>query len=258
VSFRDPGSPERVWTFDVTFLTSTYRCTFGCGCGDATWVGECCVHGVELWWDPDDREQCEADEAAVHARIEQLTDDDWQLRAEAERRGGPIKLVGGRRPFTRVVDGGCIFSNRAGFEGGAGCAFHLAALRRGERPVDWKPRTCWMVPLMREQLDDGSYLVRAVRNADWSAGGDDEVLDWWCVDDAANYRGGGEPVYRALREELTELCGAAVYGELAAYLDARPPVTAGSLPIAWVGTPTDRVPDGSTGRPTGPSLPMAR
>lgn len=257
VSFRDPASPEQIWTFDVTFMTSTYRCTWGCGCGDATGVGECCKLGVGIYWDEDDRAQCKADDKRVRARIRQLTAEEWQFKDVAKKRGGPIKLDAARRPFTRVVDGGCIFNNRAGFEGGAGCALHLAALRRGESPIDWKPRTCWMMPLMREELEDGSYLVRAVRNSDWSADGDEEPLPWWCIDDAASYAG-GEPVYRTLRDELTALCGEAVYAELVAYLDARPPATAGSLPMAWVGTPTERPADGSTGRPLGPSLPMAR
>jgi hypothetical protein len=114
-----------------------------------------------------------------------------------------------------------------------------------------------MMPLMREELADGSILIRAVTNADWSADGEDEVLDWWCIDDAANYSN-AEPIYRAMRAELIGVCGEAVYAELAAYLDARPPATAGSLPMAWVGTTTDRPPDGSTGRPVGPTLPMAR
>lgn len=257
VSFRDPDRPEQVWTFDVTFMTSTYHCTFGCGCGDATGVGECCRLGVGLWTDEDDRAQCEADEARVRARIDQLTDEDWQLHGEALRRGGPLKLVDGQ-PTTRVVAGGCIFSNRAGFPGGTGCAFHRAALARGERPIDWKPRTCWMVPLMRETLADGSVLIRAVTNLDWSGDGEDEPLDWWCIDDQANYPAGGDPVYVSLRDELIGVCGQAVYAELAAYLDARRPATAGTLPIAWVGTPDARPADGSTGRPTGPVLPMAR
>lgn len=257
VSFRDPSSPEQVWTFDLTFMTSTYRCSFGCGCGDETGVGECCRYGVGIWLDEDDRKQCKADEKALRRRIKQLGDDEWQLRAEAERRGGPLKRVGGRKPFTRVVDGACVFSNRAGFEGGTGCALHRAALRRGESPLDWKPRACWMVPIMREELEDGSVLIRAVANVDWSPDGDDEPLPWWCIDDAANYAG-TEPVYRHMREELVRLCGDAVYDQLAAYIDERRPVTAGSLPLAWVGTPTDRAADGSTGRPVGPVLPMAR
>jgi len=33
------------------------------------------------------------------------------------------------RSNTRVIDKTCIFLNRPGFEGGAGCALHLAALR---------------------------------------------------------------------------------------------------------------------------------
>ena len=236
VSFADPAAPEQVWTFDVTFLTSHYNCTFGRGCGNAAGVGECCVHGVALYWDEDDTEQCESDEARIRARIEELTDDDWQLRAEAARRGGPLKETSSG-PATRVVDGACVFHNRAGFAGGPGCAFHLAALRRGESFLDWKPRTCWTMPLMREELEDGSFLVRGVKNADWSPDGDEEVLDWWCVDDEANYHG-VEPIYRALREELIALCGEPLYSEVAAYLDARfPATTPGTM---------------------GPSLPMAR
>lgn len=256
VSFRDPASPERVWTFDVTFLASTYRCTYGCGCGDASGIGECCAHGVGLWLDEDNRKQCKADEKQIRKRIKELTDDEWQLRGEAKRRGGAIKRPGGR-PFTRVVDGGCIMNNRAGFAGGAGCALHLAALRRGESPLDWKPRACWMVPIMREELSGHEVLIRAVENVDWAPDGDDEPLPWWCIDDAANYAG-GEPVYRTMREELVRLVGQDVYDELAAYLDARRPATAGSLPMAWVGTTTDVPADGTTGRPVGPVLPMAR
>jgi hypothetical protein len=252
VSFRDPASPEQVWTFDVTFMTSTYGCTFGQGCATENGIGRCCVLGVGLWWDEDDRKTCKAVEKRIRARIAELDDDDWQLKAEAEQRGGAVKRSGGK-PMTRVVDGGCILHNRSDFPGGAGCALHRAALRRGERPIDWKPRTCWMVPLMREELDDGSFLVRAVRHTDWSHDSKSEPLDWWCVDDAANYAG-GEPVYRTLREELVELCGEAVYSALAEYLDARPPVTAGSTPVAWVGTQPARPADGTTGQP----LPMAR
>ena len=48
---------------------------------------------------------------------------------------------------TRLYRGACIFHNRVDHPGGAGCALHVAALRRGENPMDWKPRICWQVPL---------------------------------------------------------------------------------------------------------------
>ena len=47
----------------------------------------------------------------------------------------------------RVVDGACIFLNRPGFAGGAGCALHLAALAADESPIDWKPSVCWQLPI---------------------------------------------------------------------------------------------------------------
>jgi hypothetical protein len=61
------------------------------------------------------------------------------------------------RTHTRVVDGACIFLNRPGFVGGAGCALHLAAIKAGESPIDWKPSVCWQLPI----------------KVDWEAGADD-------------------------------------------------------------------------------------
>ena len=51
------------------------------------------------------------------------------------------------RTNTKVVDGACIFLNRPGFEGGEGCALHLAALRADESPTLWKPSVCWQLPI---------------------------------------------------------------------------------------------------------------
>ncbi|MEZ5295618.1 MAG: hypothetical protein R2697_04895 [Ilumatobacteraceae bacterium] len=61
---------------------------------------------------------------------------------------------------TRVVDGACIFLNRPGFEGGAGCSLHLAAEAAGERPIDWKPNVCWQLPVRLEHFtDDQGHVV---------------------------------------------------------------------------------------------------
>jgi hypothetical protein len=35
------------------------------------------------------------------------------------------------------VDGACIFLNRLGFEGGAGCALHIGAAQFQESPITW-------------------------------------------------------------------------------------------------------------------------
>ena len=53
----------------------------------------------------------------------------------------------GDRTNTKIVDGACIFLNRPGFEGGEGCALHLAAIRAGESPTAWKPSVCWQLPI---------------------------------------------------------------------------------------------------------------
>jgi hypothetical protein len=81
---------------------------------------------------------------------------------------------------TRLFRGGCIFHNRVDHPGGAGCAFHVAALRRDEDLMDWKPRICWQVPLFFD-IDDNTRtkIVRPCRAVDWGGEG---ILDWWCAE----------------------------------------------------------------------------
>ena len=90
----------------------------------------------------------------IRGRVQQLTDEDWQNRGVALGHGGSDPW--GKARFargsvhTRIYRGACIFHNRPDHPAGAGCALHLAALRRGEDPIDWKPRICWQVPLFFE------------------------------------------------------------------------------------------------------------
>ena len=117
----------------------------------------------------------------IRGRVRQLTDEDWQNRQVALRRGG--RDPWGKARFkrdsvhTRLYRGACIFHNREDHPGGAGCALHVAALRRGEDPMDWKPRICWQVPLFFEIDDDTKTTkVRACRTVDWGGGGDPRVV----------------------------------------------------------------------------------
>ena len=129
---------------------------------------------------------------------------------------------GSRR--TRVVDldGGpaCIFHNRPGFPGGAGCALHALALREGRHPLETKPDVCWQLPIRRtyrtvERADGTSYLEVSITEYDrraWGPGGHD--LDWYCTGSPEAHTG-PEPVYLSLRPELVELVGEEAYAVLA-------------------------------------------
>ena len=130
-------------------------------------------------------------------------------------RGKNGKWLGKERDgadVTRKVNGVCIFHNDADFPGGLGCAFHIAALEAGERPMDWKPDVCWQVPLRLEEFteDDGHVVsfVREWKRRDWGEGGHD--FHWWCTDDSKAFVG-KNPVYEYLKDELTELVGPAIY-----------------------------------------------
>jgi hypothetical protein len=218
-SFEDPDE-ERTWLFDVTFLASRWTCIYGRGCQGvltepaAELQQGCCSYGAHLV-DDEDR-------ARVEACVERLDPQHWQYASVARRRGGPVKRTSAGEVVTRIVDGACIFLNRPGFAGGAGCALHQAALAVGERPLDWKPDVCWQLPLRRtDETDDHGHVVTTVREwkrRDWGDGGAE--FAWWCTEAPEAFTG-GEPVYRALRDELVELIGDLPYRVLAEQLDAR-------------------------------------
>ena len=218
VSFEDAGE-ERTWVFDVTFLLSSWRCIFGEGCqgvltGPAPHLVQgCCSYGAHFTGDDD--------VARVEAAAATLTADEWQFRGQGRRRG-VVKTTAAGETVTRMVDGACIFLNRPGFARGPGCALHVAAADRGERPLDLKPDVCWQLPLRRDDAvaDDG-HVTSTVSQWDrrnWGAGGSE--FHWWCTEAPEAFTG-TRAVYREMADELAELVGAGVYARLAAYLDAR-------------------------------------
>ena len=208
------------WLFDTAFLLSNYQCIYGKGCPsiepepDPSHTIGCCSHGAHFV-DGDDRRR-------VLRRVEQLGDDEWQHRRRALSRGGPLKKSKSGEWVTRKVGGACIFLNRDGFSGGAGCALHSAALRRGARPLDWKPAVCWQVPIRVDvHTDDYGHetvLVRAWQRRDWGPGGED--FHWWCTEEDVAYTG-SQPLYLSARDELVEIAGQPLYDRLSAQLDRR-------------------------------------
>lgn len=223
VSFEDPEE-ERTWQFDVTFLTSRWTCIFGQGCqgvltGPAPeLVQGCCSYGAHFT------------DAEDVARVEQaaatLTAEDWQFIDKGRTKSGKVKVIkvtGDGETITRQVEDACIFLNRPGFAGGAGCALHQAAVRRGQRPLDLKPNVCWQLPLRREDSDDGGgHVTSRVIQWDrkhWGDGGSE--FHWWCTEAADAFVGEGL-VYQTMRDEIVELVGERVYAMLVAYLQSKP------------------------------------
>ena len=151
----------------------------------------------------------------------ELDDDTWQFRARAMKKG-IWKKVAKDDYRTRLVDGACIFLNRPGFAGGPGCALHRAALRRGERPLDWKPDVCWQLPLRRiDETDAYGWVTSTVREwkrRDWGPGG--QEFHWWCTETDEAFVG-AEPVYETLRDDIVELVGTEPYEVLHRYLTTR-------------------------------------
>jgi len=217
VSFEDPHE-NRTWVFDVTFLLSGWRCIFGRGCqgvltGPSPELEQgCCSYGAHFT-DDDDTER-------VKAAAASLTPQQWQFARRGRR--GVITTDGDGAAVSRLVDGACIFLNRPGFSGGAGCALHRAALERGVHPMTLKPDVCWQLPLRREDVTDAEgRLTSTVTQWDrrhWGEGGFE--FHWWCTE-AVEAFGAKSPVYRRMSEELVGLVGPVVYAMLAGYLEVR-------------------------------------
>jgi len=221
VVFDDPSGEARRWELDVTFLTSRWRCIYGAGCqgvltAPAPEMAQgCCSYGAH-YADDDDRR-------AVEAAARLLTDDDWQFARQGRSRGVSAHTRGGPGR-TRLVDDACIFLNRPGFPGGAGCALHRLGLRTGVHHSDLKPAVCWQLPLRRIDRDDdsgdGTVVSRVTEFArdGWGDGGSD--FAWWCTEAPEAFTAAA-PVYRTLETELRRMVGDALYESLATYLDAR-------------------------------------
>ncbi len=218
VTFEDDDE-ERTWVFDVTFLLSSWGCIFGQGCqgvltGPAPQLEQgCCSYGAHFTDD--------ADIARVRAAAKTLTDDQWQL-AEVGRRRGPIHRDGDGATVTRLVEGACVFLNRPGFPGGAGCALHRAALDRGIEPLELKPDVCWQLPLRREDRVEASGRVTSTvaqwDRRHWGDGGDE--FHWWCTESADAFTS-AVAVYQSMAPELEALVGQQVYDRLVGYLERR-------------------------------------
>lgn len=219
VEFTDPADRDQVLRCDLTWLTSNWTCIFGRGCPGIYLERPddgCCTHGAHF--------SDEDDEQRVRGFANRLGPEVWQLRDDGLR-GGVIEADDEGEPKTRVVDGACVFLNRPGFAGGAGCALHAFALAEGMHPLETKPDVCWQLPLRRayrnvERPDGSTYLEITIGEYDrrgWGPGGHD--MDWYCTG-APEAHVGVEPVYVSNAPELKALVGEAAYAELARHCEA--------------------------------------
>jgi hypothetical protein len=201
---------DTVWRFDTEFLRSNWTCIWGRGClgilpEPAEDLGQgCCSIGAEL----------DGEEEAMNVSALAATIDPIRFQHAAEAAAGGV-FSDDTRTATRVVDGACIFLNRPGFPGGAGCALHLEAVHAGESPIGWKPSVCWQLPIRVDwEPGEGDTEVATVRRwarEDWGPEG--ETMAWCCTEGTRAYAG-TEPVVESLGEELQGIVGPAVYVEL--------------------------------------------
>lgn len=200
-----------VWQVDMDFMASNWTCIWGRGCEGilpvrSAELGQgCCSVGAEL---------LKEETATIGALGASLDPARFQYAAAAIQGG---VYADEERRATRVIDGACIFLNRPGFDGGQGCALHLAAVEEGASPIDWKPAVCWQLPLKVDVDGDGTRRLRAWRRQDWSPGGSGhEPLAWCCTERVAEPSAyvGSVPVIDSLADEIRAVVGPEVAVEI--------------------------------------------
>ena len=201
---------EVTWLLDRSFLTSNWTCIWGRGCKGILDVPAehlnqgCCSIGAELA-DPEEAMTISALAATLDPELFQFHDatDANDVFSDSTRTN------------TKVVEGACIFLNRPGFEGGEGCALHIAAIGAKESPTAWKPSVCWQLPIKVdwETSSDGTEIatLRRWERRDWGDEGDS--MHWCCTEGPEAYVG-DTMVVDSLASELTEVLGETVYVEL--------------------------------------------
>ncbi len=210
IVIEDDGT---TWRFDRPFLESNWTCIWGEGCkGILDRPSEelqqgCCSLGAEL--DPDEARM-------LSALVPMLSLERTQFHAELDDLGPFSPLSSDETGWhTRVIDGACVFLNRPGFVGGAGCALHLEAVANGEPPIDWKPGVCWQLPLHVDWEATGddteTATMRPWRRSDWGEHG--ATMAWCCTEEPDAYRS-ADRVIDGLAEEIEAMVGTPVFVEL--------------------------------------------
>ena len=196
--FVDPVDGTR-WRVDVDFLSSRWRCVWGEGCqgildepAEALQQG-CCSVGVEVFDD---------EEAMLLGALAATLDEQRFQNAGWAAAHGVFRDAA--RDHTAVVGGACVFFNKPGFPGGAGCALHLQAVADGDRPIDVKPTVCWQVPLRIDDGPDGTRTLRRWARHDWGPEGETMA---WCCTEADDTQVGEQSTADELADELQALCG---------------------------------------------------
>lgn len=217
VSFADPEE-DRTWLVDVSFLASPWRCVYGSTCegvrtAPAGALAEgCCSYGAHF--------SGEDDLARVEAAAERLGPAQWQYRSLGRRKGIVRRQHG--EIATRIVADACIFLNRPGFRGGAGCALHRGALEEGVAPLSTKPDVCWQLPLRRDDMVDALGHVTTTlsqwERRHWGPAGLE--FHWWCTE-APEAFVSTVPVYVSLAAEIVALTSPALYAMVLSHMDLR-------------------------------------
>jgi hypothetical protein len=205
----DGGDGTR-WRFDEEFLRSRWTCIWGRGClgileEPAEQLAQgCCSQGAELDG---------VDEARLISAMAAMIPAGRFEHQDTAAAGGIFS--DDTCTNTRIVDGACIFLNRPGFSGGAGCALHLAALDAADPPSEWKPSVCWQLPIKVDWApgvgDTEVATVRGWERRDWGEHG--ETMAWCCTEGDRAYVG-ERAVVDSLAEELGEIVGETVFVEL--------------------------------------------
>jgi hypothetical protein len=219
VEIEDDSDPDSVYVFDIDFLLSSYRCTYGGGCqghrDTHPPVSGCCTFGVEV---------TKGDRKRIKRLMPELIDSGlWENADVAEEEGWLVKAKDSPNGSdnTRVHKGICIFSNRGDKPG---CIFHVLATEKGDDPYDYKPSVCRNVPLSTNihAHQSGKSLIIVAAWDHYTFDPErmgNKFIDWACPQDEVNYMQEMIPVFYRFRRALIHYSTEEVVDKLQQYLE---------------------------------------
>jgi hypothetical protein len=131
----------------VNLSEATFECIYGRGCD-----GICCQNGRPgLYPDEHERMAANLEKFLPEVRLE--------ARRLIEKDGFVSKRRKGGLPMLRVLDGWCVFFNK-------GCVLHKVGAVEGDK-YRYKPASCALFPLARNEKGDWFIRQWGVENEDW-------------------------------------------------------------------------------------------
>jgi hypothetical protein len=217
IEIEDDSDPSAVYVFEVDFLLSSWRCTYGGTCKGVldhlpAKLG-CCQYGVHL---------TKGDRKRLRKLVVPLAESGlWENAAEAAENGWWERTENDELN-TVIYKGACIFANHS--EELKGCSLIRYGMQQGVEFGKYWPQTCRIAPFVSNVAEHYSgkehTFIVPWNHYTWDYAREGHAYgEWSCTCDADNYSEARTPVFYRFKHELAECSTPEVVEQLQSVLE---------------------------------------